>query len=250
MNLHFVYVVDKSDQRSIWTSVVNDDEYRIGTLLPEDVVVDIGMHTGSFCARAFIAGSRRIYGFEADEDNCRLALANVGGMAQIHHIAVTRSDARKTDPVFYSGHIPMEHELNTGVGNVFAPSGTPVETLDFDDILGQLGPTRLVKMDCEGSEWPILYTASRLLNVAEFVGEWHLTMRPGFAQEMGLPPCDLNTLRAHMEKEGFLCRFYARTEDMPSPIVGNFRFVRERKASRDGFARDLDGRQIVCGSAF
>ena len=45
--MKLVYVRDKSDDLSIWSAVVNDDEYRIDPLAPEDIVLDIGMHTGS-----------------------------------------------------------------------------------------------------------------------------------------------------------------------------------------------------------
>jgi hypothetical protein len=35
------------------------------------------------------------------------------------------------------------------------------------------GPVRLLKLDCEGSEWPILFTSRRLQQVREIVGEYH-----------------------------------------------------------------------------
>ena len=96
--MNFVYVRDRSDDRSIWTSVVDDDEYRIGALQPQDIVIDIGMHTGSFVARAHMAGSRVIYGFEVDADNFRLAIDNVKQYSeQLFNIAVGRSDARAED---------------------------------------------------------------------------------------------------------------------------------------------------------
>ena len=224
--MNFVYVRDKSDDRSIWTSVVNDDEYRIGSLAPEDIVLDIGMHTGSFCARAYLAGSRRIYGFEVDEDNFRLAQANVGAFAQLHNYAVVRSDERKTDIVYYTGHVLMEHELNTGVGTVFGSAGRCVDRIAFDDILMQIGDeVRLVKMDCEGSEWPILMTATRLHRVHEIVGEWHLNHLDK-EEALELPfPMTLEQLACTLAEDAFTTRFYARAEDMPNPIVGYFRAV-------------------------
>ena len=223
--MNFVYVRDHSDDRSVWTSVVDDDEYRIDAIAPEDVVLDIGMHTGSFCARAYLAGSRRIYGFEVDADNYNLATVNVGRFAQVHHCAIVRSDDRKDDPLYYTGHVPMEHELNTGVGTVFGTEGVEVPTVPLDEILEQFEGVRLIKIDAEGSEWPILYTSKRLRQVEEIVGEWHLN-HPEIQARFGLPPCTLDYLCADMRWTGFEARCYAREEDMPNPIVGYFRAKR------------------------
>ena len=240
----FIYVRDKGDDLSIWTSVLNDDEYRIDPLLPEDIVLDIGMHTGSFCARAYMAGSRRIYGFEVDADNFRLAQANVGSIAQVYNAAVVRSDERKADPVYYAGY----GVDNTGAGTIFGREGATVQTVAFDDIIGPNTNVRLVKMDCEGSEFPILYTSRLLHHVREFVGEWHMN-HPQLAEQFGLKACNLPTLREHMEQAGFECRFYQRAQDVlpgaiPNP-VGNFRFVRRDALTPSSFARDLEGRAQI-----
>jgi FkbM family methyltransferase len=250
--LNFVFMRDKSDDHSIWRSVVLDDEYRIPELKPEDRVLDIGMHTGSFVARAFIAGSRQIYGFEADRENFEYAVSNVSGITdQLFNAAVVRCDERSTDPVFISGHVPMSHELNTGVGNIFAEKGTPVRTAPFDDIVNQLGEVRLVKMDIEGGEWPIFWTSKRLMQCAEFVGEWHLNMGAGFEEKQGLPLCTLAALCEHMKDQGFAAHCFARGEDLPSPLAGNFHFFRRDMARGDSFERDLaGGRETMCASGF
>lgn len=247
--MNFVYVRDKSDDRSIWTSVVNDDEYRIDALAPEDIVLDIGMHTGSFCARAYLAGARRIYGFEVDSDNFRLAQMNVGTFASLYNVAVVRSDDGAEDPLYYTGHIPMEHELNTGVGTVFGDEGDPVPTAPLDTVLAQMGEVRLVKLDTEGSEWPILYTSQRLSQVVEFVGEWHLN-HEGLAERFDLPPCTLAELCEHFAQNGFTARCYARDEDMPTPVVGYFRAMRRDVLAEDDPWRIGEARTLVCASVF
>ena len=248
----FIYVRDKGDDLSIWTSVLNDDEYRIDPLLPEDIVLDIGMHTGSFCARAYMAGSRRIYGFEVNPDNFRLAQANVGGIAQTYNVAVVRSDERKTDPVYYAGY----GIDNTGAGTVFGGEGSVIQTVAFDDIIGDTN-VRLVKMDCEGSEWPILMTSQRLAQVQEFVGEWHLNSNAAIEQIHGIKP-SLPLLAWQMNQAGFECRFFQRTQDVlpgaiPNP-VGNFRFIRRDCLTSTSFARDYEGRAQIteypCVSAY
>lgn len=242
--MNFVYLRRKSDDKSIWSSVVHDDEYRIDALQPEDVVLDIGMHTGSFCARAYLAGARRIYGFEVDAENFSLAQMNVGGFASLYNCAVVRSDERRDDPVYYTGHVPMSHELNTGVGTVFGDQGVPIPTTPLDDVLAQLPVVRLVKIDTEGSEYPILMTSRRLRNVQEIVGEWHLN-HPGIASLMGMPEWTLEHLRDSLNSEGHTTRFYARDEDMPNPVVGYFRSVRREALAEDDPWRIGEGRTRV-----
>lgn len=242
--MEFIYVRSKSDDRSIWTSVVDDDEYRIEHLEPQDIVLDIGMHTGSFIHRAWLAGSRALYGFEVDEENFRLAQANVGTRAQVVNAAVVRSDARASDRVYYTGHVPMEHELNTGVGTIFGNEGQrAVATMPLDEILLQLGTVRLIKLDTEGSEWPILMGSSRLGQVQEIIGEWHLN-HVAEIEQLGFP-CNLPSLQLYLTKNGFQSRFYAREEDMPSPIVGYFRAVRNSIGDPWRIGED---RRLVCAS--
>lgn len=241
--MEFIYVRANSDDRSIWTAVVDDDEYRIDNLKPEDIVLDIGMHTGAFCHRAWLAGSRNIHGFEADIENFRLAQANVKHKAVPYNMAVWRSDVQEA--VLYSGHVAMEHELNTGVGNVLGSAGRVCSTIELDSILGKLGYVRLMKIDAEGSEWPILYTSKRLPQVQEIVGEWHLNHMHDLEQ-LGLPACTLPDLRNFLYWQGFDTRFYAREEDMPNPIVGNFRAIRKERDGLDPW-RIGEGRVLVCG---
>jgi FkbM family methyltransferase len=246
--VNFVYVRDKSDDRSIWTSVVNDDEYRIDNLNPEDVVLDIGMHTGSFCARAYLAGSRRIYGFEVDTENFRLAQANVASMAQVYNVAVVRSDDRRNDPVYYTGHIPMEHELNTGVGTVFGDAtDRQVPTAALDAIIKQIKPVRLIKIDTEGSEYPIIMGSRLIRQVGEIVGEWHLNHSDEIKEQFGFT-ATLENLMCCLEAEGHTSRFYARDEDMPNPIVGYFRSVNNHLLRADDPWRIGEGRTLVCAS--
>ena len=241
--MNLIYVREGSDDASIWTSVINDDEYRLEPLMADDVVLDIGMHTGSFCARAYMAGSRRIYGFEVNADNFRLAQANVGSIAQTFNVAVVRSDERKSDPVYYAGY----GVDNTGAGTVFGREGSAVQTASFDDILGET-KVRLVKLDCEGSEFPILYTSKRLAQVQEFIGEWHMNTVTAIEELHGITP-SLELLAKIFADAGFVARFYKRAQDVlpdaiPNP-VGNFRALRRDIITATSFSRDLQDRALV-----
>jgi hypothetical protein len=79
---------------------------------------------------------------------------------------------------------PAEHD-NTGGHSVIdctsiagrPISGTesePVAIIAFDDIVRDVGVVDLLKIDAEGSEYPILLTSTLLNDVREIVGEYHV----------------------------------------------------------------------------
>jgi len=154
------------------------NEYR----LPErfargDVVIDIGAHIGSFSYAALRRGCREVHSFEADRRNFECASQNLklfGARARVHHMAVWRSD-RSGDMLRASSY----HEGNSGGVNVFvSESGERLESAALDDILRQVTRNgrrrvRLLKIDCEGSEYPILLTSKSLRLIDAMCGEFH-----------------------------------------------------------------------------
>jgi Methyltransferase FkbM domain len=72
----------------------------------------------------------------------------------------------------------MEGVINTGGGSVICGAGEPVAKVAFDDVVdlvtnGGERRVRLLKLDCEGAEWPILLTSRRLHLIDEIIGEFH-----------------------------------------------------------------------------
>ncbi len=69
-------------------------------------------------------------------------------------------------------------EVNNASGNVMGAGGTPVKAVGLDRIIRHVTDrgrfrVRLMKLDCEGSEYPILFTAKTLHLVDAIVGEFH-----------------------------------------------------------------------------
>src|SRR5262249_24229438 len=66
---------------------------------------------------------------------------------------------------------------NTGAHQVTSvEEGRAVEAVAFDDVIDAVAPSgrvRLVKLDCEGAEWPILFTSRRLGLGDAILGEYH-----------------------------------------------------------------------------
>ena len=154
--------------------------YRLPKLFDgNNIVIDIGMHIGSFSYACLQHGVNSVYGFEPDIENFNLATENLkqfGSRIHLYNKAVWRSD-RSDDKLFlkpyYNGNTS-----NTSADTVMDENGSAVESISFDDIIrnvtnGGQKRVRLVKLDCEGSEFPILFTSKTLHLIDNICGECH-----------------------------------------------------------------------------
>jgi FkbM family methyltransferase len=145
-------------------------------------VVDVGAHIGAFAILAARAGARRVLAYEPEAENFRLLTLNAAPYAAIepHRAAVWRSDRDERELWWRAS----SNAGNTGGGTVLAcaavgglaPSATRTARVDavaLDAILDRVGPVGLLKIDAEGSEYPVLATSRRLDRVAAIVGEFH-----------------------------------------------------------------------------
>ena len=171
-------------------SVMQWDEYQVfgRHFRPEDVVIDIGAHIGSFSFACHYLGSRAIHAFEANSTIFARLRHHVSDLPGIHlyNRAVFRSDAPTAYDLLHSGPAL----LNTGGGNVMfggqlfdfdiqeswiSAEGdqSRVLAVPLDEVLGRFERVKLLKLDCEGSEYPILLTSTQLPKVERIVGEYH-----------------------------------------------------------------------------
>jgi FkbM family methyltransferase len=176
--------------QAIFNGVFHLNEYELPVrFAPGDIVVDIGAHIGSFAKAVLWRGCENVYCIEADRSNVELAAVNLephieNGYVQLVNAAAWRSDPND-DELRFDGYHPfpesftgMEGILNTGNGSVIWPIGEPIAKIAFDEIIdlvtnGGEKRVRLVKLDCEGAEWPILLTSARLDLIDEICGEFH-----------------------------------------------------------------------------
>lgn len=193
-------------EKDTWHAVVVDNEYKLGPLKPTDVVLDIGAHIGSFSWLAHHNGSREVHAFEVDPwhlEAARFNLNQIEDGVTLYHAAVVRSDS------------PPSTVKYDGTWNVFSPQGIDVNATSLDEIITKCGPVRFLKTDSEGSEWPILYTCTKLDQVQEIAGEYHEDIT---FSDPDLPPCNIVALGKFLwERWGFHVTF---TRDVPG--IGNF----------------------------
>jgi FkbM family methyltransferase len=146
----------------------------------EDVVIDIGAHIGSFSYAALMRGAGKVYCYEAHPNNHAIATRNLAKYADktvCRNMAVWRSD--QPAQTLFNDHLVGLHQPNTGgISVLWNDEGVPVRTISLDEVLQEASDhlqttVRLLKLDCEGSEYPILYTATNLNVVDEICGEYH-----------------------------------------------------------------------------
>ena len=173
-----------------------ENEYGVDRFDENDVILDLGCHIGSFSKLAYDRGGRRIYAFEVSEFNYERALKNLDGTSVVlHKKAVWRSDEEGLSIVKFDN---LVHDWNTGMGRI-GDSGEDVECVKLDDVLSEFDRVRFLKIDIEGSEYPVLYTSKHLYKINEITGEYHDS--EGSINGYG---CNGQELKRFLEDQGFI----------------------------------------------
>ena len=209
---------DDTWDRNIWKSVVDRDEYRLGATCfdPRDVILDIGAHIGSFAYTCLDRGAGRVIAVEPDSENMVILQHNlhVACGATDRAVLISAAAWRSDQPAGVVSYSRVA--VNTGGGNTLGESGQPVASLPFDDLI-QLAAAfsldrvvRLVKLDCEGAEWPILLTSNALQHVDAIIGEYHTIedlQEFSSARVDNRHRCDRSLLETILHRAGFDSRF-------------------------------------------
>jgi FkbM family methyltransferase len=170
--------------RKIFYDISEKNEYQLpDTLNANGVVIDIGAHIGTFSYTCLQRGARRVLAFEPEPQNFELAVHNLRAFdarVRLRKLAVWRSD-RHPESLLHSGYAEEGGEINTGAGTVLVeaqessehPRKLVVAGIGLDAILKRYRRVQLLKLACEGSEWPILFTSRLLSRVESLCGEYH-----------------------------------------------------------------------------
>lgn len=189
-----VLLRNRTFDAAIWSSVLHEYPDLPRFFAPGETLVDVGCHTGAVCMFAAERGAA-VIGFEASLENFVLAVMNLRGFesVKVHQRAVWRSDLEEGRRLLFT---PSADTQNTGGGSVMfsrhedhwlsrpieggadarrlSPlSERTVPAVALDEVLMATGPVRVLKLDVEGAEFPILLSARHLDLVELIVGEYH-----------------------------------------------------------------------------
>jgi FkbM family methyltransferase len=197
--------INTSWDAAIFDSVVNINEYQLFDL-HNSVVLDIGAHIGSFAYLSHKLGAVQVHSFEAFTENFKILEENMKNLngVKIYNYAVWRSDIDVSHVLFQES----QNHPNSGGGGVMQAQGIPVPTIKFDEILSKIGTIDLLKIDAEGSEFPILFTSKQLFRVNEIIGEYHeFSTPPDFIKIEGYPEFTGFALIEYLRRNGFNALF-------------------------------------------
>lgn len=210
----FFFIRPETNDFNIFDSVVQHNEYQLPERLKhDDVIIDIGAHIGSFTYAALTRGAARVYAYEAHPINYVVAARNLerfGDRAVCRELAVWRSDS--AGETLFNDPLANYSKPNTGgFSVVYNDFGLAVKSVGLDEILleaseGLTRPVRLLKIDCEGAEYPILFTSKYLAVVKEMCGEYHeipSEIVPPRARVEGYEEFNRHTLKKFLEAQGF-----------------------------------------------
>jgi len=220
--------IDGIFQRTIW----EENEYRIpDRLSPESRIIDVGGHIGLFSHLCWQRGAKNITAFEPNKESYELAKSNLAHTSvSLINKAVWRSDRLVNEKLFLTEFSEMHLDgpdvvdpgtMNTGTPSVFAEKGEGVETISLDSVIGN-ETIDILKIDCEGSEFPVLLTSKKLKQVRFITGEYHLVNLPAIAQVEGYDKYSVGTLADLFTALRFQVEFLPHPAPKFSAILGNF----------------------------
>src|SRR6185436_8612940 len=198
----------------VYDHVVCENEYRLpDRFLKTDLVIDIGANIGFFTMACLARGARRVECYEQDPDNFELLEKNLKHRkVELYPHAVGRSDRKE--------NLKIARVSNglTAMGITLHTSGQPIPSKGLDQILSRHKEVRLLKLDCEGSEYAAVMTASpkQLRKCRVICGELHTA----FIRK--LVPWEWNSeaFCRKLEKSGFEVAVVPN-EEAPT-IISNF----------------------------
>jgi FkbM family methyltransferase len=194
-----------TSDRSIWGNVVDGDEYKFPDMGPDDVCLDIGGNTGAATYAMLQKGAGKVIAFEPDPDNFLLFRKQLkqelkDGRCEVYPLAVVGGSGFSWRT--FSGVVEKDGEINHGGAFLFTHTGHDfglgqyirnkpfkVPCIGYDEIPYAF-EARLLKLDCEGSEWEILCTSDKFPK--SIVGEYH-----------PYPPTGADFLAQRMEELGY-----------------------------------------------
>lgn len=209
------YFREGTMDRDIFETVYDHNEYRLPDRIASDaVIIDIGAHIGGVSYACLKRGATHIYAYEASEENHKIAAMNLEDGIKKHYVtlynlAVWRSDCRIDEVPFTKTSDPT----NTGGDSmVWDTHDRFVKVIPLDAIIDAIGRITLLKMDCEGAEYPILLTSQRFSLIDYICGEYHNTNVGAVASVNGKNSFSWLDLEALFQKSGYACVFFKQNE--------------------------------------
>lgn len=148
--------------------------YNLGSFQKDDIVIDIGGHIGFFAVECAIRGAS-VLTFEPDEENYNMLLKNilVNDLASkiTSYMKAVSSRGGKIN-LYLDSNNPGSHSIYKKYIDWDIRDTILVDSITLNDITKKLNQIALLKLDCEGAEYEILFD-SDLSKIKKIVAELH-----------------------------------------------------------------------------
>lgn len=140
----------------------------------DDIVIDFGLNIGMFTTFALKKGAKKVYSYEADEENFKFAKHNVAlncpdsSRYELNNLAVIGNDDSYRE-------FSINLKKNKGAHSLLHKRGrdvVKVSCININKVFEKNNPT-IVKMDIEGGEYECLKNLKSFGNIREFIMEFH-----------------------------------------------------------------------------
>ena len=162
---------------------------------PKDIVVDVGAHIGIFTVLAAKKAHKgKVFCFEPIKENAHLLVKNL----ELNNLSTVFLENKAVSDKKGKLKIYVSKSRNKGQNSIHKLADTQdeeeVEKISFKDFLKNMDRIDFLKMDCEGSEYPIFYSLGKkeLSKIKKISLEYH-----NYGSERG------EDLRKFLEKRGF-----------------------------------------------
>ena len=223
-----------SFDEKIYTEIYVNNSYRILDLSDKNVI-DIGAHIGCFIKNAVEKNAKMVDAYEmcsVSYEQCLKNIRNYDNVKLSQKVVWSHSGEKIKVPtsIIYS-KINEQNILNTGGETLMFNIEDDYELVDsisLDDIVSQYESIGLIKIDCEGSEYPILYNFNNIDKVESFVIEFHCYALMDNVLIDYKDKCNEIDLKNYLESKGFSV-YLGEIEYMTDHIYHGLMFVFKEK---------------------
>jgi FkbM family methyltransferase len=153
--------------------VIKGNTYRKLKITSKDIILDCGLNIGMFTTYALLKGAKKVYGYEPEPDNFKLAKHNIklNGLVKgfkLYNKAVIGNNDKER-------RFSINVKKNKGAHSLVSKRGRThilVRCSNINKILKRVRPT-IIKMDIEGGEYECIKAVKSFAGVKQFILEFH-----------------------------------------------------------------------------
>jgi len=188
----------KNQHLSVYEEIITNNQYHVSeTDILGKTVIDIGANNGIFTLLASKYKAKRIISIESNPEAFNLLVLNTKDLENV--VLINKAASFVSNKKISVGREPYFGNIDGRCYIVKDDTGN-IETISINDLLNDLDKDVVLKIDCEGSEYDVLYSISpgNFKKISEILLEAH--------EGMGSAPKGVENivkLSSYIQQSGF-----------------------------------------------